>query len=83
MTDPEHQRRGAGTMLLQWGCEAADNNGVPVYLQASLAGYQTYKKCGFEEVYTIDLDLGDFGLQGLHRTWLMARHSQARPEKIS
>ena len=68
-------------MLTRWGCEIADDNDVPTYAQSSPAGYQTYKKCGFEEAYATDLDLTNVGLEGVYRTWLMARYPQARPEK--
>ena len=75
MTDPEDQGRGAGTMLTRWGCEIADDNGVPAYAQSTPAGYQTYKKCGFEELYFIDLDLANVNREGVFRTWLMIRHA--------
>lgn len=48
-TRPEHERRGAGSMLVQWGCDIADENGVPAYIDASKAGAPLYKKFGFED----------------------------------
>lgn len=32
---PEYQRKGAGTKLLRWGLDKADEAGVPAYLEAS------------------------------------------------
>lgn len=80
-THPEYRGRGAGTALIRWGCEVADNHGVPAFVQSSPAGYQAYKKCGFEEAYAIDLDLTKVGLQGVYRTWLMVRYSQEHPRR--
>lgn len=48
-TRPEHKRRGAGSMLVQWGCDIADKDGVPAYIDASKAGAPLYKKFGFED----------------------------------
>ncbi|GAD95765.1 conserved hypothetical protein [Paecilomyces variotii No. 5] len=48
-TRPEHERRGAGSMLVQWGCDVADKDGVPAYIDASKAGAPLYKRFGFED----------------------------------
>lgn len=79
-THPEDQGRGAGTILTRWGCEVADDHGVPTYVQSSPAGRQTYEKCGFEEAYAADLDLTKIGLDGVYRTWLMVRYPRTRSE---
>jgi hypothetical protein len=34
-------------MLVQWGCELADENGVGAYVDASKSGAHLYQKCGF------------------------------------
>jgi hypothetical protein len=49
-TDPEYERRGAGSLLTKWGCEVADKYKIPCYLEASKKGYPIYKRLGFEEV---------------------------------
>ncbi|EPQ29952.1 uncharacterized protein PFL1_06858 [Pseudozyma flocculosa PF-1] len=52
--DPAHQRRGVGTMLLDWGLQRAMDNAdeVPgpfsVYLESSPAGEGAYVKAGFK-----------------------------------
>jgi GNAT superfamily N-acetyltransferase len=33
-TDPRHQRRGAGSMLIRWGLDESERRGVPAYLEA-------------------------------------------------
>ncbi|KAK3363176.1 acetyltransferase [Lasiosphaeria hispida] len=47
VTHPDYQRRGAGLMLLQWGCDLAGEHGVGAYVDASKAGARLYEKCGF------------------------------------
>lgn len=72
-TMPSHQRRGAGTQLVTWGAEIADQYGLPCYLEASADGYPLYKKIGFEDVDLLDLDLTKWGRQGIHRWVCMIR----------
>lgn len=55
-TDPKHQKRGAGAMLVKWGLEEADRLSLPAYLESSPAGRALYEKHGFQEVTTLDLD---------------------------
>ena len=49
----EHQRRGVGTLLVQWGMAEAARLRLPIYLQASTAGYPLYLKLGFRKVDTV------------------------------
>lgn len=37
-------------MLVKWGTDIADEAGIDCYLEASPAGYQLYRKNGFEDV---------------------------------
>ncbi|KAL4932398.1 GNAT family N-acetyltransferase [Aspergillus undulatus] len=46
-THPDYQRRGAGSMLLQWGCGLADEDSVALYVDASKAGASLYQRFGF------------------------------------
>lgn len=46
-THPEYRRRGAGSLLVQWGCDLADRDGVGAYVDASKAGAPLYEKFGF------------------------------------
>ena len=45
---PDHQRRGIGKLLMDWGMDVAERMNVPVYLEATYEGAPLYKKCGFE-----------------------------------
>ncbi|KAE8154090.1 acyl-CoA N-acyltransferase [Aspergillus avenaceus] len=46
--NPDYGRRGAGSKLVEWGCDLADQDGVPIYLASSDAGIRLYQKFGFE-----------------------------------
>ncbi|KAJ5929493.1 hypothetical protein N7454_006443 [Penicillium verhagenii] len=45
---PAYRRRGAASMLVGWGCDLADREGVPVYLDAHIDAAPLYRKFGFE-----------------------------------
>jgi GNAT superfamily N-acetyltransferase len=61
VTLPKHERRGAGSMLVRWGCEKADEAGVEAYLEASPLGVPLYSRHGFERVRDVELDLRKWG----------------------
>ncbi|KAJ5086875.1 hypothetical protein NUU61_008182 [Penicillium alfredii] len=48
-THPNYQRRGAGSMIVKWGCDLADHDGVAAYVDASKEGAPLYKRFGFED----------------------------------
>lgn len=39
---PDHRRRGAGKLLMEWGIGAAEQMRVSVYLEATHAGVPLY-----------------------------------------
>jgi ribosomal protein S18 acetylase RimI-like enzyme len=49
-TDPEYQRRGIGSMMLQWGCDLADQLFLPSWVEASPTGNFLYRKYGYTDV---------------------------------
>lgn len=49
-THPDHQRRGAGKMLMEWGCKEADKLRLEIYVEASSMGKGLYEKFGCERV---------------------------------
>lgn len=51
-------------MLIKWGCDIAQNHGIPAYLEASPAGLSVYKKSGFQEVDRFVFDLEKYGGTG-------------------
>lgn len=48
--DPKHQRRGIARMLLKWGLERAEKEGLPIHLSATPAGASLYTSLGFRSV---------------------------------
>lgn len=70
-TDPKHQKRGAGGMLVKWGVDKAKEMGLPAYLEASTAGKPLYEKHGFETIGECIFDLGKWGGEGTSGVALM------------
>lgn len=58
---PDHHRRGAGRMLMQWGLDKADELGLPAYLEASAAGVRLYQSVGFEPQKELIFDATKYG----------------------
>jgi ribosomal protein S18 acetylase RimI-like enzyme len=80
-THPHYQRHGVGSMLLRWGTTLADELGVAVYLESTMAGKPLYESFGFEPVRRLDFDAKDYGLADPAKHWCMLRepvilHSQ-------
>ena len=46
-THPEHERRGAGSMLVKWGTDIADSLGMKSFVQGSRRGKPLYERHGF------------------------------------
>jgi GNAT superfamily N-acetyltransferase len=59
-TEPEFQGRGMGSALVEYGNVLADQEGLPIFLQASPFGYPIYTKGGFEIVQELDVDLTEW-----------------------
>lgn len=60
-THPNHQGKGAGSKLVEWGTRKADAMGVRCFVDASPAGLGLYRRLGFEEeVGKLELDLGGY-----------------------
>lgn len=54
---PHRQRLGAGTALLRWGLDLADQLGLVSCLEASPYGYGLYKRYGYEDVDVMDFKI--------------------------
>ncbi|KAI6803780.1 NAD(P)-binding protein [Hortaea werneckii] len=61
VTHPKHERRGAATQLLRWGCEQADRLGVAMCLESTPTGLKLYERFGFRTGKVIKADMRDFG----------------------
>ncbi|KAK0278712.1 hypothetical protein LTR35_008976 [Friedmanniomyces endolithicus] len=71
-TDANYRRRGAGGMMLQWGCDLADQLFIPGYIEATTDGNFLYKMFGFYELESIDSGIGEEGVT-------MRRDARSRP----
>jgi GNAT superfamily N-acetyltransferase len=72
VTSPSHRRRGAASMLIEWGTQCADERGLKSVLMASEAGLQAYLKHGFEVVREVQMDLRPFGVEAVElRRWMV------------
>lgn len=58
---PDHQKKGIGRKLLQWGLDEADRLGLIAYLEASPDGIRLYESTGFEKVKDVTMNLRPFG----------------------
>ncbi|KAK7923962.1 acyl-CoA N-acyltransferase [Apiospora marii] len=73
-THPTQQGRGAGTMLIQWALEQAQELSLPAYLEASVDGHSLYLKNGFEDIELLETDLSQWGAKDMHKIWNMMWH---------
>ncbi|KAM0325959.1 hypothetical protein ACHAQA_007264 [Verticillium albo-atrum] len=77
VTDPKHQGRGAGRLLVGWGNTEADRLGLAGFLESSEAGHALYAKCGYEDVEPCVVSLAQFGHDRLYKAWGMVRQPVA------
>lgn len=49
ITHPDYRRQGAASLLVQWGCDLADQKGVVAYLDAYEPAAPLYYKHGFQD----------------------------------
>ena len=75
----DYQRKGAGTLLVQWGLQKSEELGLPAYLEASPAGKFLYKKLGFHQIDTVIVKAEDWGGDEDHHYIAMLKE----PEKAS
>lgn len=80
-TFPEHQRRGAASLLVTWPFEQADREGIVVYLDSEEGGegVKLYERLGFKKVDICHVDLTLCGLEGVYTHVAMVRE----PKKVT
>ena len=59
-THPQHERRGAASMLVKAMFGHADEKGLPCYVDSSMTGHLLYERLGFKDVSTMQIDLDNF-----------------------
>ncbi|EME86566.1 uncharacterized protein MYCFIDRAFT_122232, partial [Pseudocercospora fijiensis CIRAD86] len=60
-TRPDQGRKGVGALAMKWGCDKADELGLPAYLEGSPMGVGLYKKWQFDVVDELPWDARNFG----------------------
>ncbi|GFF26533.1 hypothetical protein IFM61606_05328 [Aspergillus udagawae] len=64
VTHPQHQGKGVGKALLDWGMRMADERHVRIYLEATPEGYPLYRKSGWRDVEDLVMDYSLYGGEG-------------------
>ncbi|KAI7715111.1 hypothetical protein KC353_g6337, partial [Hortaea werneckii] len=78
-THPQYRGRGAGSMMINWGLERADQDNVEAYLEASPEAVSLYEKLGFENVASTDTWIQNDRVKGeWYRNVFMIRPAQGR-----
>ncbi|TGO17575.1 hypothetical protein BTUL_0016g00380 [Botrytis tulipae] len=55
--DPEHRRKGAGSLMMQWGCKLADEKGLEAFVESTDDGRELYKAHGLVTVRPFFLEV--------------------------
>lgn len=56
-TDPQYERRGAATSLMQWGLDRCRRRNIPAYLESTLDAVPFYEQLGFRKMCTVSIIL--------------------------
>lgn len=78
VTSPDYRRRGAASLLLRWGIEKADERGVEIYLESSVAGRPLYEKFGLRPLKVFEFNMAQLGFEGIDKHTCMLRPAQGR-----
>ncbi|KAF2483301.1 acyl-CoA N-acyltransferase [Neohortaea acidophila] len=54
---PEYQGRGIGKLLIQYGIDRADEQGIEAYLDASPKGAPVYERVGFRGSHLVEFEI--------------------------
>lgn len=73
ITHPQHQGKGVGKALLDWGVRIADERKARMYLEATPEGYPLYRKYGWRDVEDLVMDFSLYGGEGEARYVVMMR----------
>lgn len=66
VTHPARRGKGAAGLLIRWGIEQAEREGVPAYLEAGVVGRSIYERYGFRQVgELLEVDLSEEGGEGV------------------
>jgi GNAT superfamily N-acetyltransferase len=83
VTHPAHRGKGAAGMLIRWGVEQAERDGMPAYLEAGVMGRPIYERYGFIQVgELLEVDLKEGGGEGVFVMCKMVYFPQSKREGI-
>lgn len=68
-------------MLVEWGMEIADKEGLPCWLQSTPQAHGLYSKCGFKDVGVMDIDMCKYGGEGFY-TYMCMLWSARRKQNL-
>ena len=54
-TKPSHERRGAASLLINWGLQRSNKERVPIVLESTLNAAALYERLGFQAAENISL----------------------------
>lgn len=79
-TRPTHHRRGAGSMLIKWGLDRADELGVEAYHESSIEGRPLYERFGYKVIKEVKFDMAQYGRPdlGVDVNCIMYREAQSK-----
>jgi len=76
-THPEHQGRGAAKMMLDWGMQKADEEGLVTYLDSTTTGRPVYERRGFALAKAFEWDRVPWGGEGKEWHGCMVRPAKS------
>lgn len=76
VTDVKYRRRGAATLLIKWGTDSADKEGICCRVEASPMGKPVYAACGFEELGIWKVHAK--GQEEVFQMWCMSRKARKK-----
>jgi GNAT superfamily N-acetyltransferase len=69
-TEKQWRRKGAATVVVQWGLDRCRERNIPAFLEASEDGAPVYARLGFEKVDDIVVDIdGDKSVSPVMMWW--------------
>lgn len=63
-THPQHERRGAASLLVRWGLERSKQTNIPIALESTMDAVPFYEKLGFRSEGRIAMELDGVGQDG-------------------
>jgi hypothetical protein len=70
---------------VQYGLDIADKHKIESYLESTKAGYNLYKRVGFEDVGTVDIDVSKWTSveNDIYTFPVMIRPAQAKRDQLN